>query len=76
LNEQLCKLAQRIRNELSELELLVKRAQEAWQRIQQFSDELYLDSVALNLHSFYNGLERLFELIAAVVDRQLPQGAN
>jgi len=30
--------------------------------------------VALNLHSFYSGLERLFELIARHVDRTLPAG--
>jgi hypothetical protein len=30
--------------------------------------------VALNLHSFYSGLERLFELIARHVDRALPAG--
>jgi len=29
---------------------------------------LYLDSAALNLHGFYSGLERLFELIARHVD--------
>lgn len=26
--------------------------------------DIYLDSVALNLHGFYSGLERLFELVA------------
>lgn len=31
-------------------------------------DDLYLDGVALNLHSFYSGLERLFELIALNID--------
>jgi len=35
-----------------------------------------LDGVALNLHGFYAGLERLFELIAAIVDGTVPQGAN
>ena len=40
------------------------------------SDDLYLDGVALNLHGFYAGLERLFELIAATVDGTVPQGAN
>lgn len=76
MNEQLIKLAQRIPNELGELEQLVKRAQEGWHRIQLFSDNLYLDGVALNLHSFYSGLERLFELIATVIDHKLPQGYN
>jgi hypothetical protein len=76
VNEQLLKLAQRLFDELIELEQVVQRAQEGWRRAQQSSDDFYLDSVALNLHSFYGGLERLFELIATTVDGALPQGAN
>lgn len=37
-------------------------------------ESAYLDSVALNLHAFYSGLERLFELIARHVDGALPSG--
>jgi len=33
-----------------------------------------LESVALNLHGFYSGVERLFELIARRVDQNLPSG--
>jgi len=76
LNEKLLKLAQRIFEELGELARLVERAEEGWNRAQQFSDDLYLDGVALNLHSFYSGLERLFEIIATAIDGTLPQGAN
>lgn len=76
MNERLLKLAQRICGELSELERVVKRAQEGWHRAQQSSDDFYLDSVALNLHGFYAGLERLFELIATTIDGTLPQGTN
>jgi hypothetical protein len=36
--------------------------------------DVYLDSVALNLHSFYSGLERLFELIARHIDCSIPDG--
>jgi hypothetical protein len=35
-----------------------------------------LDSVALNLHGFYAGLERLFEVIVTAIDGAMPQGAN
>ena len=35
--------------------------------------DVYLDSVALNLHSFYSGLERLFE-IARHIDCSVPEG--
>jgi hypothetical protein len=69
-------LAERIRGEITDLERLVQRIQHAWSHVQELSDEqdTYMDSVALNLHGFYSGLERLFELIARHVDRDLPTG--
>ncbi|MEW6233395.1 MAG: hypothetical protein AB1566_13935 [Chloroflexota bacterium] len=76
MNEELIRLAKRIRTELGELQRVVGRVQEAWRRAQTSSDDYYLDGVALNLHGFYAGLERLFELIATVIDGSRPQGAN
>jgi hypothetical protein len=76
MSERLRRLAQRISAELNDLERVVKRAREGWNRTQQSGDDLYLDGVALNLHGFYNGLERLFERIATTIDGSLPQGAN
>ena len=76
MNERLFRLARRIRDEFDELTRVLDRAQEGWRRVQRSSDDLYLDGVALNLHGFYAGLERLFELIAATVDGTVPQGAN
>lgn len=76
MNERLLRLANRIRDELGELARVLERAQEGWRRAYQWSDDLYLDGVALNLHGLYAGLERLFELIAATVDGTVPQGAN
>lgn len=38
--------------------------------------DVYLDSVALNLHDFYTGLERAFEQIATNVDETMPSGRN
>jgi hypothetical protein len=35
-----------------------------------------LDGVALNLHGFYSGLERIFELIATTIDGVKPEGEN
>mgnify|MGYP001035205583 CR=1 FL=1 len=54
----------------------VERAEKAWLRAQRSADDLYLDSVALNLHGFYAGLERLFEMVGATVDGNVPQGEN
>ncbi|MCG3209586.1 MAG: hypothetical protein FOGNACKC_03213 [Anaerolineae bacterium] len=76
MSHQLTQLAGRIRVELVELEQVQDRIQAGWQRVQQTSDEYYLDGVALNLHSFYSGLERIFELVASRVDGSLPAGEN
>ena len=76
MSERLLKLGERIRSELAELDRLVERAQEGWRRAQRSGDDFYLDSVALSLHGFYAGLERLFELIATIVDGTMPRGAN
>lgn len=76
MNPQYLTLAGRIREELSDIEQIVNRIDSGWERAQQSGDEFYLDGVALNLHSFYTALERIFELIASTVDRIKPQGEN
>ena len=76
MNSRIYQLAQRIRSELSELERVVKRSMEGWQRAQRTGDDYYLDSVALNLHGMYAGLERIFELIAGILDQSRPEGEN
>ena len=71
-------LAGRIRQELTELERVISRAERAMTAAHQHLEDqdLYLDSAALNLHDFYTGLERLFQLIATTVDRSLPSGRS
>lgn len=70
-------LTERIRGEMPSLDLLVRRAQRAWDQLQRMPEEsAYLDSVALNLPGFYSGLERLFELIARHMDSALPGGGE
>ncbi len=76
MNQQLLRVARRIRDELDEIARVLDRVQAGWHQAQTSSDDLYLDGVALNLHGFYAGLERLFKLIAATVDGTIPQGAN
>lgn len=67
-------LVERIRGELTDVASVVSRAHKAWLHVQRAKNEqdVYLDSVALNLHSFYSGLERIFELIAKHIDGSLP----
>ena len=38
-------------------------------------ESFYLDSAALNLHGFYNGVERLFEWLARELDDTKPSGS-
>ena len=76
MNGRLHHLATRIRDELLELERVTERVAEGWNRALRNADVYYLDGVALNLHGFYGGLERIFELIATVIDGAKPKGEN
>ena len=67
-------LSRRIRKDLVNIEQSVTRAQAAWQKYEETQDDFLLDSIALNLHGFYSGIEKLFERIAKGLDNQLPGG--
>jgi hypothetical protein len=74
--ERYAVVAGRIRQELAEVERIVARIERAVAAARQRDQDqdLYLDSAALNLHDFYAGLERVFQQIAATVDRSVPSG--
>lgn len=76
MNRAYSALAERIRGEEPDLARLVQRTTERWKTAQEAPAEqdVYLESAALNLHGFYAGVERLFELIARHVDGDLPAG--
>ncbi|HSV31819.1 MAG TPA: hypothetical protein VLH40_07350 [Atribacteraceae bacterium] len=68
-------VASRICQELADLERVVTRAEQAMSLARHSTEhDFYLDSVALNLHDFYGGLERIFRHIATDVDQSLPGG--
>ncbi len=69
-------LASRTLAELKEIAILVDRATQGWAKAKNNNDDFYLDGVALNLHGFYSGLERIFERIATSIDNVVPSGAN
>lgn len=69
-------MSSRILREIDDIQLLVKRAIDAFARAERNHDDLYLDAVALNLHGFYSGIERIFEKIASEIDKSVPGGAN
>lgn len=76
MNSAYREIAERIRHELDDLSHLIDRARDSWESRYRFRNQhnAHLDSVALNLHGFHSGLERLFQLIARHVDGSLPQG--
>jgi len=69
-------LAARLKEELGDLEQVVERAERLMLKAQERCDEDYLDGVALNLQSFYTGVERVFEEIAREVDSSVPSGSE
>ncbi|MEM9976815.1 MAG: hypothetical protein AAF808_04220 [Cyanobacteria bacterium P01_D01_bin.2] len=75
MNTDTAALAARLQSELSDLEQIVKRAQKLLTKaVEQDAD--YYDGVALNLHSFYTGAERILEEIAKEIDDSVPDGAG
>ena len=67
-----------------EIEDEIKKLKEVEKKIYKYSSELsnsekhdvYLDSVALNLHAFYTGIENIFKAIASKVDGDVPKGES
>ena len=69
-------LSARILEELKEISITAKRAESTWEKAVDNNDDLYFDSVALNLHSFYSGIEKIFKIIAKEIDMSLPENPN
>jgi hypothetical protein len=67
-------LAARIRQSVLDLERLVARAESLMDKARTSGDDDYLDGVALNLHGFYAGTERIFEDIARSIEQTVPDG--
>ena len=69
-------LAEEIRSELEKLKQVHQRIQDRSQRLPEdlAEREIHLDSLALNVHSFYTGLENVFQIIASKVDGEVPSG--
>jgi len=65
---------------LQELAQVVERTERIWQQgcsnARNSEDDYYVDAVALNLHGFYAGIERLLEIVTEGVDQTKPSGAN
>lgn len=70
-------LAERIRAESASLARVVDRVEGALARAGEHPGDssYYLSAAALDLHGFYAGVERIFELVANGVDESVPKGA-
>jgi hypothetical protein len=65
-----------IREELAEIARSAQRARELCEKALRTGDDGYWDGVALNLHGFYTGAERIFEEIAREIDGHRPGGPD
>lgn len=76
--ERYALVAGRIRHELGLLRRVVERIARAAEGARRDCNdrEFYIDSIALNLHDFYAGIERIFQNIASHIDRNAPTGAE
>ena len=71
-------LIERIRLEIPLLDQVVQKAIDAWNDGAKLPEnqEIYIGYVALNLHGFYSGLEKIFILTARLVDGDVPKGKD
>jgi hypothetical protein len=75
------KLAKQISNlvvhEINQIERLFTVYADLLRRVQQREpDEVEIAAVASVLHSFYNGLENIFRVVAKNIDESVPSGAQ
>lgn len=80
MKESYLAVAGRIRREVEQIEAVVDRAQDIWDGVDpDRSADHRIDAVALNLHGFYAGLERVFKTVAERIDllmQRLPETAE
>ena len=69
-------LVGQIERELGSLQQLVSQTDSLMQKVQVTGDTDYLGTIALNLHGFYSGAERIFRDIATDLDGSLPDRSD
>jgi len=69
------KVAEDIEIEIKRIEKLIENYRSLLQKVKnQEPDFIELGSLAMLLHSFYNGLENVFTRIARKIDGEMPKG--
>ncbi|MCS3642229.1 hypothetical protein GGP51_000701 [Salinibacter ruber] len=77
MTESYLAVAGRIRREVEQIEDVVDRAQATWADVDPNRPADHrIDAVALNLHGFYAGLERVFKIVAERIDQTVPEGGS
>jgi DNA polymerase III delta prime subunit len=76
VKENVFKEINRIRDELSQIDIIISHALRDWNEFIRNSDEAYLKAVAYDLQGFYTGLERIFKSVANTIDDRIPEGEN
>ena len=69
-------LAARISRHLSDIEKVVNHCEDIYQKATQNENKIYFEAIALNLHGFYMGSERIFEDIARTLDKNMPSSSD
>ena len=65
-----------INHGLADLDKITCQTQALLKKVEVTADDDYLGTIALNVHSFYSGAERIFRDIASSIDNALPEGAD
>ncbi|HHY56806.1 MAG TPA: hypothetical protein GYA08_15380 [Chloroflexi bacterium] len=73
---EIAALAGRSQQALLDIEQVVARAESMLRKARATQDDDYYDGIALNLHSFYAGVETIFEDIARTLDGVIPDSPN
>jgi len=69
-------LVGRVDESLTDVLAIVKRAETLAEKYCASADDGYLDGVALNLHSFYSAIEKIFEDISRSMEAEIPSGPD
>jgi len=71
-------LIERMQHEIPLLDEIIEKAVNYWETWAKNNDfqEAFTGYVALNLHGFYTGLEKIFLLVARYMEKKEPSGKN
>jgi len=69
-------LIRQVEEELIQIQEMVAATERMVEKVQRTHDLDYLGTVALNLQSFYTAAERIFLLVARLIDNSVPSGDN